>query len=118
LTALLTRLALTAALLTTLMAAAPPWLLTGLARLSAALLATLVWFVCLVCLFGLFVWFVCLVCLFGLFVWFVCLVCLFGLFVWFICLLLGLPRNGNFRIYAVFHHFLRPGLRQMTHIDK
>jgi hypothetical protein len=56
LTALLTRLALTAALLTTLMAAALlaalPWLLIGLARLSAALLATLVWFVCLVHLFA------------------------------------------------------------------
>ena len=33
-----------------------------------------------VCLFG--CWFVCLfVCLFGLFAWFVCLVCLLGLFV-------------------------------------
>jgi hypothetical protein len=52
LAALLPRLALTAALLTTLMAALT-WLLIGLARLStAALLATLVWIVCLVHLFA------------------------------------------------------------------
>jgi hypothetical protein len=56
LAALLPRLALAAALLTTLMAAALlaalTWLLIGLGRLSAALLATLVWIVCLVHLFA------------------------------------------------------------------
>ncbi len=44
----------------------------------------MVWFVDLVCVFGLWVWFVGLVCGFGLWVWFVGLVCEFGLWVWFV----------------------------------